>query len=66
MAKKDTRELVKALEEQGFEVAPSKGGHFIVRKDGRRVSTLAGSPSDHRTWLNTIAALRRAGFVWKR
>ncbi|RKE03005.1 hypothetical protein BX266_7612 [Streptomyces sp. TLI_171] len=64
--KKDLRELTKALETQGFEVTPSKSGHQIVRRNGQRIATLAGTPSDRRTWLNTIAVLRKAGFVWKR
>jgi hypothetical protein len=64
--KKDSRDLAKALKEQGFEVTPSKNGHLIVRLGGRRIATLAGTPSDRRTWLNDLAALRRAGFVWKR
>ncbi|MEV8098819.1 type II toxin-antitoxin system HicA family toxin [Kitasatospora sp. NPDC085879] len=64
--KKEVRDLTKALEKQGFEVTPSKSGHLIVRLDGRRIATLAGTPSDHRSWLNTIAVLRKAGFVWKR
>ncbi|MFF4344739.1 type II toxin-antitoxin system HicA family toxin [Kitasatospora sp. NPDC001540] len=64
--KKDVRDLVKALEKQGFEVTPSKSGHLIVRLNGQRIATLASTPSDHRTRLNELAVLRRAGFVWKR
>jgi predicted RNA binding protein YcfA (HicA-like mRNA interferase family) len=63
--KKDVRDLVKALEKQGFEVTPSRSGHLIVRLDGRRIATMAGTPSDHRSQLNLLAVLRRAGFVWK-
>ncbi|WP_183096899.1 hypothetical protein [Streptomyces sp. TLI_171] len=47
-------------------MTPSKSGHQIVRRNGQRIATLAGTPSDRRTWLNTIAVLRKAGFVWKR
>lgn len=65
--KKDAKKLVKALEEQGFEVEMTKNSHYTVRgPDGRRVATLDGTPSDPRGWLNTIARLRRAGFEWKR
>ncbi len=64
--KKDVRELMKALKDQGFEVTPSKSGHFIVRRGGQRIATLAGTPSDRRSWMNTIAVLRKAGFAWKR
>ncbi|GAA2753330.1 type II toxin-antitoxin system HicA family toxin [Kitasatospora cinereorecta] len=64
--KKEVRDMARALEKQGFEVTPSKNGHLIVRLDGRRIATLAGTPSDHRSWLNTITVLRKAGFAWKR
>lgn len=65
MAGKDLKKLIKALEEQGFEVETGKRNpHPIVRKDGRKVATLASTPSDHRSWMNGIAALRRAGFIW--
>lgn len=60
----DLKKLIKALEAQGFTVEPTKGGHYTVRKDGRRVATLAGTPSDRRSWLNSLAQLRRAGFHW--
>ncbi|SEM83322.1 type II toxin-antitoxin system HicA family toxin [Streptacidiphilus jiangxiensis] len=62
---KDVRDLVKALRKQGFEVTPSRNNHLIVRRDGRRIATLASTPSDHRGQLNILAVLRRAGFVWK-
>lgn len=62
MASKETRELIKKLKRQGFEVEPTKGGHYTVRKDGRRVATLAGTPSDGRSMKNVLAALKRAGF----
>lgn len=64
---KDLKRLIKELEAQGFEVEIRRGNpHPIVRKDGRRVATLASSPSDRRSWDNGIAYLRRAGFRWKR
>jgi predicted RNA binding protein YcfA (HicA-like mRNA interferase family) len=62
----DQRKLEKALKAQDFEVVPTKGGHKTVRKNGRRVTTLPGSASDHRTMKNCLADLRRAGFQWPR
>ena len=62
----DMRKLIKALEEQGFEVATSKGGHYLVLLEGRRVATLSGTPSDTRSGKNGLAQLRRAGFQWRR
>ena len=61
---KDTKKLVKAIKAQGFTVVPTRGRHLRVIKDGRQVGVLAGTASDHRTWRNTIADLRRAGFQW--
>jgi predicted RNA binding protein YcfA (HicA-like mRNA interferase family) len=63
---KDTKRLFKSLEEQGFEVTQTRNGHYRIRKDGRWVAIMAGTPSDRRAWLNAIAQLRRAGFQWKR
>ncbi|MFD9061831.1 hypothetical protein ACFVZ3_09950 [Kitasatospora purpeofusca] len=56
--------MVHAAVRQGFEVTYSSKGHPMIRKDGRLVTTLSGSPSDVRALRNGIAALRRAGFVW--
>ena len=62
----DMRKLIKALEDQGFEVATSKRGHYLVLLEGRRVATLAGTASDTRSLKNGLAQLRRAGFQWRR
>lgn len=62
MVNKDMRQLVKKLEKQGFEVAMSKNGHYVVRRNGARVATMPGTPSDWRSMANTIAVLKRAGY----
>lgn len=59
---KDLKKLLKALVKAGFEVRVTRKGHHAVYLDGRWVTTLAGTPSDHRSNLNALAALRRAGF----
>jgi predicted RNA binding protein YcfA (HicA-like mRNA interferase family) len=61
---KDLRKMVKALEAQGFETQTTKQGHVQVRKDGLVVTVFGGTPSDHRSWLNSLARARRAGFIW--
>lgn len=61
---KDLRKIVKALEEQGFEVAVSSKGHLLVSRDGEVIAVLAGTPSDWRSLLNGLAPLKRAGFRW--
>lgn len=60
---KELRDLVKALRAQGFEVEVTKKNHYLVRKDGRRVATIAGTASDHRSMKNVRSHLRRAGFT---
>ncbi|MFE3202207.1 type II toxin-antitoxin system HicA family toxin [Embleya sp. NPDC059237] len=63
MSAKDIKKLIKALEAQGFTVVRTKGNHYKVYKGGRLITTLPFTPSDHRSILNCIAVLRRAGFV---
>jgi len=63
---KDTKRLIKEAERQGFTVQRTKRGHLQFRRDGRVVATAAGTASDHRSWKNTIADLRRAGLEWPR
>lgn len=59
---KELRKLIKQAEAQGFTVRITSKGHVVFYKDGRPVTTAAGTPSDVRSWKNTMAALRRAGF----
>jgi hypothetical protein len=61
---KDTKKLVAELERQGFTCTQTKRQHTIVRKNGFRVTTLSGSASDWRSWHNSLADLRAAGFKW--
>lgn len=61
---KDLKKIAKALEQQGFEVIQTRRGHLVVLKDGRKVATFAGTASDWRSMLNSIADARRAGFRW--
>jgi len=60
----DLRKIVKALREQGFEVTRTQRGHYEVRRDGRKVATFSGTPSDRRSWKNSLADAKRAGFKW--
>ncbi|MEU5430798.1 hypothetical protein AB0H73_35070 [Streptomyces olivoreticuli] len=59
---KEVRQLIKALEKQGFEVRQTKNNHYQVFKKGSFVTVLPGTPSDHRSLKNSMAYLRRAGF----
>ena len=54
--------LIAALNDQGFTVRITRRGHYFVTKNGVPVTTFSGTPSDHRSIRNGLAALKRAGF----
>lgn len=64
MTNKDLRKIIRALEEQGFDVTRTRKGHWQVFLDGIWVTTLPGTPSDWRSFRNALAAAKRAGFRW--
>jgi hypothetical protein len=65
MNKKEIRRLIRALEDQGFTVQPTRKNHWLVRDlEGKVIATLASTPSEHRGLANAIARLRRSGFIW--
>lgn len=61
---KDLRKIVRALEDQGFEVTVTKRQHVVVSRDGQVIATFSGTASDWRSIRNGLAPLRRAGFRW--
>ncbi len=62
---KELRSLLKAAEAQGFTTERTAKGHWLVRDaQGRAVATISGTPSDHRSWRNGLARLKRAGLIW--
>ena len=61
---KDLRKIIRALEDQGFEVTVTKRGHIMVSRDGQMIATFAGTASDWRSIRNSLAPLKRAGFRW--
>lgn len=60
--KKDHKKLVKLLGIQGFACRTTRRGQIQVRLDGQVVAVTAGKPPDRRSWLNTLADLKRVGF----
>lgn len=67
MPNKDTKELIAALEDQGWRVVPTRNGHWQAFPPDKSFSPvyLPSTPSDHRSHANSIAELRRRGFTWK-
>ncbi|WP_128970262.1 hypothetical protein [Rhodococcus opacus] len=61
---KDTKAVLKALKEAGFEIRKSKNGHPMVYKDEKLITTFSGSASDPRSFRNTLSYLKRVGFEW--
>lgn len=62
-ARKDLRQLVHSLQLEGFEVRWTSRGHLVVGRVGRVVTVFSGSPSDWRSFHNSMADLRRAGYA---
>lgn len=60
---KELRELIDKAEEQGFTYKVTKKGHVMIKdSEGKPVSTFSGTPSDNRSWKNSMARLKRAGY----
>lgn len=61
---KDLRKVLREAERQGFTWNTRSSGHIEVRRNGERITTFAGTASDHRSMKNGLAHMRRAGFKW--
>ena len=61
----DIKKVEKALLAQGFEIrTASNGYHRYFDPSGNYVTDYPKTPSSQRRLLNTLAALKRAGFLW--
>ena len=54
------RDLVRQAEALGFSVGLTRSHHLVFRRVGLQPIYASSSPSDHHSWLNTLAQLRRA------
>jgi hypothetical protein len=61
---KELKAIDRELRKQGFDTWIQKNGHMAVYLDGRRVTVFSSTPSDFRSWKNSLAACKRAGFIW--
>lgn len=63
MSKKNLLQLEKKLIEAGFTVRLTSRGHLLVKRGNKVITCFAGTPSDPRSWKNSLAPLRRIGFI---
>jgi hypothetical protein len=58
----DQKDLIRLLDEQGFERELNGSGHYTIRRHGRRITTISKSPGKNgRALKNALSTLRRAG-----
>lgn len=60
--KKDIKDLLRRLVRSGYSVRMTRSNHWMVSLDGQLVTVLPGTPSDWRSYRNSLADLKRAGF----
>lgn len=64
MSNKEVRELVEEAKRQGWRCEGLASGHWkCLAPDGVGIVWIAGTPSDHRWKRNTVAQMKRHGFV---
>lgn len=61
--KSDWSELIAAIQRAGWRIRPGKHGMLAYPAAGGRAIRVGGTPSDHRTYRNTVLSLRRNGLV---
>lgn len=65
-ASKDFKKVIREAEKQGWRVEMTRNGHWrFYAPDGVNIVHAAGTPSDYKSFDNTVARLRHFGFVWK-
>jgi predicted RNA binding protein YcfA (HicA-like mRNA interferase family) len=60
------KDLIKALESQGFDCVLARSGHYKIYRGTRLITTSPATPSDTHSLRNCVAILRRNGFVCAR
>ena len=58
---RDTQDLLREAQRQGFDVEKSKSGHYLVRKDGRLVVTASGTSTSKGARDKMRRELQKAG-----
>ena len=63
MANKELKKLLKSLEAQGWRVERRKKGWMVYPPEPDKPAvTIHETLSDHRSWKNQMAALKRSGY----
>lgn len=62
MSVKPSPKFISTLHKHGFTTRRTRRGHLLVSREGQFITCFAGTPSDHRSWRNAMAPLKRAGF----
>lgn len=62
-AKGEVAELLDKAAAAGAQVAKTANGHYKVLSNGKTITVVSGTPSDHRAVKNAKAALKRAGLT---
>ena len=60
----DLNKIRKAARDQGWEVAPTRKGHWAFTSPDGQTYIASGTPGDVRSLRNTVAALVRMGLDW--
>lgn len=62
---KEYKEIIRELERQGWRLVRGTRHWKAFPPDKKKpMVTIPGTPSDYRSIKNTIAQLRRSGFIW--
>ncbi len=57
--KQDLKKLMREKAAQGWEIQTTRGGHFRLRHASGGCVTFPSTPSDHRSFKNTLADVKR-------
>lgn len=64
LSRKEIKALLRSLERQGCTLVPTTNGVRVLFPDGVGTTALHFSYSDHRSYMNSRADIRRAGLHW--
>lgn len=59
-------EIVDLLRTRGYTVETAKGGHQVIKHNGKTIFSMASSPSDHRAVKNLVTDLKKMGIDLRR